>query len=58
MAIDTLTIQRIVGTASFYGLQGTIAAARALQSDDQRPYPTPGYEYVPANPMEKDPELS
>lgn len=58
MAIDTGTVQRVVGTVAFYGLKATLAVARAVRADHQRPWPTPGYEYVPANPQEKDQELS
>ena len=58
MAIDKTTGQRIVGTIAFVGLLATIAVARKVRGEHQRPYPTPGYEYVPENPKEKDPELS
>ncbi|MFC5971878.1 hypothetical protein ACFPYI_11095 [Halomarina salina] len=58
MAIDRLTGQRIIGTVAFVGLLATLAVARALRGEHERPYPTPGFEYVPSNPKEKDGELS
>ena len=58
MAITKLTGQRIVGTIAFGGLLATLAVARAIRGEHERPWPTPGDEYVPANPKEKDGELS
>lgn len=58
MAIDTETIKSVTGALGVYGLKAITTVARALWPVEGRPYPTPGYEYVPANPREKDIEVS
>jgi hypothetical protein len=58
MAIDRATLQHANGTIGLYTLRTIAAIARKLRGNVPRPYPTPGYEYVPANPTEKDVELS
>lgn len=58
MAIDTTTIKYVNGLIGVYGLKAITTVARAVWPLEGRPYPTPGYEYVPANPREKDIELS
>jgi hypothetical protein len=58
MAIEKATVQRANGTIGLYTLRTIAAIARTLRGNVTRPYPTPGYEYVPANPTEKDIELS
>jgi hypothetical protein len=58
MSVDKTTIEWVTGTIALYGLIATVAIAQAIRTKEQRPWPTPGYEYVPENPMEKDQELS
>jgi hypothetical protein len=58
VAIDKSTVQHLNGTIGLYVLRAIATIARILRGEPTRPYPTPGYEYVPANPTEKDPELS
>ncbi|UPM45177.1 hypothetical protein [Halocatena salina] len=58
MAIDKPTIQTVNGIIAVYGLTVIAAVARVLRDEHTRPSPTPGEEYVPANPREKDIELS
>lgn len=58
MAIDVSTVQRINGTIGLSVLKTIATVARAARGELTRPYPIPGYEYVPANPTEKDSELS
>lgn len=58
MALDTSTIKRVNGILGVYSLKAITTVARAIRPLQERPYPTPGYEYVPANPGEKDIELS
>ncbi len=58
MAIDKPTIQTVNGIVALYGLTLIATVARLQRPNRTRPYPTPGYEYVPANPRNKDIELS
>lgn len=58
MAIDSSIAKHVIGTLGVYSLKVATTLARAIWPLEQRPYPTPGYEYVPANPREKDIELS
>ena len=58
MAIDTATLQHANGTIGLYTLRTIAAIGRKLRGNLTRPYPIPGYECIPANPTEKDIELS
>jgi hypothetical protein len=58
MVIDKSTVQYVNGTIGLYALQTIAAIARTFRGELSRPYPVPGYEHVPANPTEKDSELS
>ncbi len=58
MAIDSSTAKYVIGTIGVYSLKAIATVARAIWPLKGRPYPTPGYEYVPENPREKDIELS
>jgi hypothetical protein len=58
MAIDKSTVQHANGTIGLYTLRAIAAVARRTRGKVSRPYPTPGYEFVPANPSEKDIESS
>ncbi|PSP61943.1 hypothetical protein BRC77_11240 [Halobacteriales archaeon QH_8_64_26] len=57
-AIDKSIVQHANGTIGLYTLRAIAAVARRTSGEVSRPYPTPGYEFVPANPTEKDIESS
>ncbi|WP_185715543.1 hypothetical protein [Halocatena pleomorpha] len=58
MVIDKPTLQTASGVVAVYGLTVIATVARGLRDDRTRPIPTPGVEYVPTTPREKDIELS